>query len=407
MKQLLCKIIILLVISATSVFPQDWSRMVVIGWDNPPPPVFPGFFNPSYCDAESLLYFDSYFRLAPSESKIYATTFLGRYSGHWYWSDVVEFPAPINLPGYFSLSPNINAGGDSMYFSSDRPGTRGGLDLWLSVRIDNMWGDPINLGDSINTEADELGPCYARQSGILFFERYQNDSPEYDPHRILKAISVDDVWQSPQSLPEVINEVNYYTYGPYFDEVEQELYFTNVSPMAYISELKKSSLLDGEWQEPTALTDNVNGFWYPNVCDGVTTENACMSFDRDLLFYSKWIWEASYCIDFASILFVSERMVGIDNGPVNLPGDIEYLSIYPNPFNSTIIISYSNLDGNNFEVYDIAGRLVKSLQTGNQSSGEITWNATDNDGHMVSSGIYFVRARTADGVATAKLVYLK
>jgi hypothetical protein len=84
MKRLTAKIIISLAILATSVFAQEWSRMIVIGWDNPPPPVFPGFFNPSYCDAESLLYFDSYFRLAPSESIIYATTFLGRYSGHWY-----------------------------------------------------------------------------------------------------------------------------------------------------------------------------------------------------------------------------------------------------------------------------------------------------------------------------------
>jgi hypothetical protein len=293
-----------------------------------------------------------------------------------------------------------------MYFSSDRPGSRGGLDLWMSVRIDGVWSEPVNLGDSLNTEADELSPCYAKQSGILFFERYQNDSPEYDPHKILKSDLLDGVWQSPQLLPEIINAANYYTYGPFFDEAEQELYFTNEDPWE-INRLKKSKYLNGEWQEPIALPENVNGFWYPNVCDGVTTENACMSFDRDLLFYSKWIWEASYCIDFASILFVSERMVGIDDEPVNSSVDLEYMSVYPNPFNSTTIISDSNLDGYNIEIYDITGRLVKTLGTHNNADGSVIWDGTDNDGQAVSSGIYFVRARTADGVATVKLVYLK
>ena len=404
------KYLVALVIVGLAAMPitaQEWGEMQCIDWFNPPPLVYPGFFNPSYCDAESLLYFDSYFRQVPYDgSKIYSTVLENHIDNDWIWSDVETFPSPINITGYSSLTPDINAAGDSIYFSSDRPGTRGGLDLWLSIRTDGVWGEPINLGDSINTEADELGSYYAKHAGLLFFERFLNNSPEYDPHKILMAKLEGEIWQSAKLLPTTINADGYYNYGPYFDEVEKSLYYTNVNSNE-INLLKKSALLDNEWGEPVALCNNVNGFWYPNYCDLVTTENVCMSHDRNLLFYSKWIWEATYCIDYASILFVSERTTGVDDEFSNKPKDYAIMHIYPNPSNGLFHISLDNInEPASMKIYNVKGQLITSMEIP-QDIHSINWNSTNFNNSPVASGVYFAVLRVGEIQEMQKLVLLK
>ena len=50
--------------------------------------------------------------------------------------------------------------GSKLYFSSDRSGGYGGLDLYESELVDGSWSDPINLGESINTSFDEFGMVF-------------------------------------------------------------------------------------------------------------------------------------------------------------------------------------------------------------------------------------------------------
>jgi len=90
----------------------------------------------------------------------------------------------------------------------------------------------------------------------------------------------------------------------------------------------------------------------------------------------------------------------------NIPVDYS-LSAYPNPFNNATIISYSNLEGGEIEIYDICGRLLRTLNMGGGKEGEVTWEATDTSGEKVSSGIYFARAVTSQGIAAIKLIFLK
>ncbi len=46
--------------------------------------------------------------------------------------------------------------GDTLYFHSDRPGGKGGLDIWMTTRIGDTWTDPINI-DVVNTEGMKAG----------------------------------------------------------------------------------------------------------------------------------------------------------------------------------------------------------------------------------------------------------
>jgi outer membrane protein OmpA-like peptidoglycan-associated protein/tetratricopeptide (TPR) repeat protein len=77
-------------------------------------------------------------------------------------------PLPFNNKGYDVRNPSISKDGKTLYFSSNMPGGLGGEDIWkVSVNGDE-YGTPENLGQKINTEANESFP-YITDDNVLFF----------------------------------------------------------------------------------------------------------------------------------------------------------------------------------------------------------------------------------------------
>ncbi len=69
------------------------------------------------------------------------------------WENITEFP--YNNPEYSVGHPAVTSSGDTLVFSSDRPGGFGETDLYSSVRSNGKWGIPVNLGPKINTSGKE------------------------------------------------------------------------------------------------------------------------------------------------------------------------------------------------------------------------------------------------------------
>jgi len=69
------------------------------------------------------------------------------------WEIVKEFP--FNNPEYSVGHPAITDSGDTLVFSSDRPGGYGETDLYCSVRKNGEWETPVNLGPRINSPEKE------------------------------------------------------------------------------------------------------------------------------------------------------------------------------------------------------------------------------------------------------------
>lgn len=87
------------------------------------------------------------------------------------------------------------------------------------------------------------------------------------------------------------------------------------------------------------------------------------------------------------------------------------LSNYPNPFNPETMIRFQ-LPANSevrLAVYSLTGRLVRTLVKGQRASGmhSVVWDATDDVGEPVSSGIYFYRLRAGDFVDTKRMLLLR
>lgn len=65
--------------------------------------------------------------------------------------------------------PAVSVDGNRIYFVTDQiPGGHGGKDIWYVERQGGKWTEPINVGDLVNTEKDELFP-YVRDNGELYF----------------------------------------------------------------------------------------------------------------------------------------------------------------------------------------------------------------------------------------------
>jgi hypothetical protein len=120
---------------------------------------------------------------------------------------------------------------DTLYFCSNRPGGFGGQDLYMSVKLpDNTWGKPKNLGDKINTKYNETYP-FISEDGNEF--RFSSDRPEsmggYD---IFKASKSEGEWTNIQNFGYPIN--NFYdNYTITFSRSKRYAYVAQIRPEGY------------------------------------------------------------------------------------------------------------------------------------------------------------------------------
>ena len=86
------------------------------------------------------------------------------------WNGIRPMPEEINRPGSWESQPSISPNGDILYFTSDRKGGYGGLDLYRSTKDANgNWGVPENLGAAVNTKKNEKSPFIHPDSESLYF----------------------------------------------------------------------------------------------------------------------------------------------------------------------------------------------------------------------------------------------
>ena len=85
------------------------------------------------------------------------------------WTSPQNLGININSPEWDS-QPSLSADGRTLYFVSDRKGSLGQRDIWVS-KLDstNIWGKATNLGTPVNTPEDDLSPFIHANGKTLFF----------------------------------------------------------------------------------------------------------------------------------------------------------------------------------------------------------------------------------------------
>jgi len=89
------------------------------------------------------------------------------------WGTPVNLGPTVNSSS-LDVCPCISADGLALFFASERPGGYGGADIWVTTRptTDEDWGAPVNLGPTVNSSAQEVGPNNSADGLELFFSGY-------------------------------------------------------------------------------------------------------------------------------------------------------------------------------------------------------------------------------------------
>ena len=103
------------------------------------------------------------------------------------WGEPVNLGAVVNSSEDENL-PFVSADGLSLFFRSERPGGYGGGDIWMTTRAtkSDPWGEPVNLGPTVNSSGTEGGPSISADGFTFYF--YSNRPG---------GVGGSDLWQAP------------------------------------------------------------------------------------------------------------------------------------------------------------------------------------------------------------------
>jgi len=121
------------------------------------------------------------------------------------WQGPKRFEAPWNNDSSNAAWSCFTHDGKRLYFYSyNRPGGRGYGDLWYSNydSLGQVWGPPVNMGDSINTSGFDLCPTLSWDDQTLYFE---SESLPTHAGFICRSRLVNGVWQKRENLPGIPN----------------------------------------------------------------------------------------------------------------------------------------------------------------------------------------------------------
>ncbi|MBA4323342.1 MAG: hypothetical protein C0408_11050, partial [Odoribacter sp.] len=132
------------------------------------------------------------------DGNIYSTTFTGGA-----WSPVKKLNKNINTKFYESHA-SISADGKKLFFSSNRDGGQGELDIYVAEKdASGDWGVPVNMGASVNTAFNEDNPFITKNDSLLYFSSEGHSS--IGGFDVFRSLKLGNVWKTPQNLGYPIN----------------------------------------------------------------------------------------------------------------------------------------------------------------------------------------------------------
>lgn len=122
------------------------------------------------------------------------------------WTPIKKLNKNINTKFYESHA-SISYDGKKLYFTSNRDGGEGNLDIYVSsIDASGDWGPAVNLGKSVNTPFNEDTPFITENDSVLFFSSEGHSSMGgYDNYKSRRS---DKSWETPVNLGYLINSAD-------------------------------------------------------------------------------------------------------------------------------------------------------------------------------------------------------
>jgi hypothetical protein len=151
------------------------------------------------------------------------------------WGTPVKLEQPVNQPSVSTTQPAFGKIDNNtvLFFSSNRAGGQGGMDIWYSViNEDGVFAEPVNAGDKVNTPDDEVTPWYDHKKKFLYFSStYHKGFGSFD---IFKTEWKNGGFTEPENAGYPINSS--------FNDVYYSI--SNYGTHVYLSSNRKGTLFD-------------------------------------------------------------------------------------------------------------------------------------------------------------------
>jgi hypothetical protein len=165
------------------------------------------------------------------------------------WGEPVNLGSPPNSI-HDDSDPSISADGLSLYFSeygstiNVRPDGYGISDIWVTTRPaeDAPWGEPVNLGPTVNSTGDDFMQCISSDGLMLFFSSARGGGSGGNDLYMSRRATTSEPWTAPVNLGPTIN-------GPTSDsdpEVSADgsvLYFNSRRPGGGTSDIYQAPII--------------------------------------------------------------------------------------------------------------------------------------------------------------------
>jgi Tol biopolymer transport system component len=218
-----------------------------------------------------------------------------------------DWGIPVNLGPTVNSSaldtdPSISTDGLSLFFRSNRPGGSGRSDLYVATRMttDDPWGEPINLGPTVNSTGEDSDPSISADGLSLYFSTFQGPRPGGcggDDIWVTTRSSISDPWGEPINLGPPIN-TSYNDFMPCISSDGLALFFNSSRPGGFNNSMPSLSLnadiyvairrsRNSPWGEPVNAGRLINtprgsyGAYDPDV-----------SSDGSTIYFSAPLWPA-------------------------------------------------------------------------------------------------------------------
>jgi hypothetical protein len=204
------------------------------------------------------------------------------------WSTPVNLGATVNSPTD-DTDPSISVDLLSLFFRSERSGGFGGSDLYVTTRatIEDPWGEPINLGPTVNSTGNDSDPSISADGLSLYFSTWQGPRPGGmggDDIWVTTRKTTDEAWSEAVNLGPPINTASN-DHKPCISSDGLALFFNSSRPGGFTPFVFDNSDMyvstrpskDASWGEPVNLGPQINiasggyGAYDPDVSsDGST-----------------------------------------------------------------------------------------------------------------------------------------
>jgi|GEM_PF-1768468 len=353
-------------------------------------------YYPSISSDETTLYYTSASRPGGyGEDDIWISTWTGSE-----WGMPVNAGPNVNWE-WVDISPSISSDGTRLYFVSwGRVGGYGLYDIWASTWEDTMWGPAVNVGPNVNTAYIEWSVNISSDLDRLYFASDRPGSLGDLDIWVSEWDTANSEWGIAQNLGPTINTFDR-EYCPSISSNGAELYFARWGGGLGYVDIWVSQWEDTAWGIGANLGAPVNTSTWDN--------GPSISFDGKRLYFASG--RDTTHPPAVQDIWVSEWLEGVQEHVTSPVEQSCHLRNFPNPFFSSTEIEYElvRLGYVTLEVYDATGRLVRVLYDGIASAGHysILWDAGDCRGRKAENGVYFCNLTTEDLRITRKMILVR